>query len=126
MWTDKCRIDKIKGHYYHFLDSSKIMDMDKFLKSQTFKTGAFVLLVIFVLLFVFKLGVLYGYKKTNFSHGYGINHHRTFGSPMFRNHGGTLNKEMFGKIILKRQLIKDKALSDSATEDESGSEEIVE
>jgi len=100
--------------------------MDKFLKSQTFKTGMFVLFVIFVLLFVFKMGVFYGYKKANFSHLYSAAHHRTTHSPIFRSHRGNFNKEIFRKVILKRQLIKDKATSDSGAEDGSGSEEIVE
>ena len=110
------------------------MDKDKFLKSQTFKTCMFVLLVIFVLLLVFKLCVLQGYKKANFSHGYGATQYRTihgtvFGhqrGTIFNHKRGTFNKEMFEKVLLKKQLIKDKVTSDSGAEDESDSEKIDE
>lgn len=110
------------------------MDMDNFLKSQTFKTGMFVLLVIFALLLVFKLGVLHGYKKANFSHGYGAAYHRTIHSTVFGHQRGaisnykrgTFNKEMFERVLLKKQLIKSKAMSDSEVESESDSEEIAE
>ena len=108
--------------------------MDNFLKSQTFKTGMFVLFVIFTLLLVFKLGVLHGYKKANFSHGYGATQNRTihgtiFGhqrGTIFNNKRGTFNKEMFEKVLLKKQLIKDGTVPDSGAGDASGSEEIVE
>jgi len=110
------------------------MELDKFLKSQTFKTGVFVLFVLFVLLFVFKMGVFYGFKKANFSHGYGATYHRTVGSPMFGNQRGaifnhkrsTVNKDLYKGIILKKQLIKNKATVDSTTEDEPASKEIAE
>ena len=110
------------------------MDMDKFLKSQTFKTGVFVLFVIFVFLLVFKMGIFYGHKKANFSHGYGATQYRTIHGTVFGHQRGTIfnhkrdtfNKEMFEKVILKRQLIKDKVTSDSEAENESNSEKIDE
>ena len=49
------------------------MDLDKFLRSQTFKTGGFVLLVLFVLIIVFKLGFIHGYKKAISPHKFGNN-----------------------------------------------------
>ena len=110
------------------------MNLDKFLKSQTFKTGVFVLFVIFIFLFVFKLGVFHGYKKANFSHGYGATHYRAvhgtaFGyqrGAIFNHKKGMFSKEMFEKALLKKQLIKDRIIPDSGAEDTSDSEEIVE
>ena len=110
------------------------MDLDKFLRSQTFKTGVFVLFVIFALLFVFKLGVFHGYKKANFSHGYDATHYRAahgtiFGyqnSTVFNHKKGMFSKEMFERTFLKKQLIKDGTVPDSATGDASDLEEIVE
>ena len=96
------------------------MNIDKFLESQTFKTGTFVLLVLFVFVIVFKLGVLHGYKKARFSsHGYGTGFHRNIDNSIFGYKKSSANKEMFAKFILKKQLLKDMTISDSIVEDES-------
>ena len=98
--------------------------MDKFLRSQTFKTGVFVLLVLFILLIVFKLGVFHGYKKATYPHIYGTNYSQIHAGTFFGKHGGSFNKDMHRKLFLKRELIRDKMMLESKTEEESGVEEL--
>lgn len=95
------------------------MDLDKFLKSQTFKTGAFVLLVLFVLLIVFKLGVVHGYKKAHFSHTYGFSSHRIIGEKFFGHQKGMLIRKGFEDYSIKDRFIKTKVILDSTAESES-------
>lgn len=95
------------------------MNIDTFLKSQTFKTGAFVLFVLFIFLIVFKLGVVHGYKKASFSQKYGVNNHRMVGSKFSGHRGGVLNKEMLGNFYLKKHFITTKKTSDTAIDDET-------
>ena len=102
------------------------MDLDKFLKSQTFKTGTFVLIVLFVFLIIFKLGVVHGYKKASFSYKYGFNSHRVIGAKFFGHQKGAFNKEMLKNFSSKEHLIKIKAILDSVEESESVTEEVVE
>jgi len=103
------------------------MNLDTFLKSQTFRTGIFVLFVLFVLVLVFKLGVLHGYKKAFFHQGYGANKHRDVGSNFFRSHRGAFNKDMFGNYSTKIEIIKAKTLSGlKEVGSESDKEPIVE
>ena len=101
------------------------MDIDKFLKSQTFKTGAFVLLVLFILLMVFKLGVVHGYKKSIYSHKYGNNHAQTHRAMFFGYHRGAFNEDIYGKFLLKKKLIINKTILESKTDKESGVEELT-
>jgi len=98
------------------------MDIDKFLKSQTFKTGTFVLLVLFVLLIVFKFGVISGYKKANFSHTRGNNYSQVHGSAFFGHQSGLRNKTIRGELFFKKKLIPDKIMIDSEADKESGAE----
>jgi len=95
--------------------------MDNFLKSQTFKTGMFVLLVLFVLTMVFKMGVRVGVKRAP-HHQFSIIYGQRFGGH-FRGHSGVMfkkamfDKTMFEKkLLLKKQLIKDKIAADPATD----------
>ena len=83
------------------------MDLDKFLKSQTFKTGAFVLLVLFVLLIVFKIGFIHGYKKAISPHKYGNNYSQTCGGTFFGHYKGTVSKDLHERLLIKKKLITD-------------------
>jgi len=94
--------------------------MDTFLKSQTFKTGMFVLLVLFVLLIIFKLGVVHGYKKAHFSQIYGAKYHHMVPGKFFGHQRGAFNKGAFGDFSYKKRLIKVEAVSDSTVGNESG------
>ena len=57
------------------------MDFNKFFQSPAFKKVLIALGILIVLLFVFKTGVLVGYKKAQFSYRWGENYHRNFGGP---------------------------------------------
>lgn len=64
------------------------MDINKFFQSKAFKTILCGVAAFAILLFVFKVGVLVGYKKAGFSFRWGENYHRNFGGPregFFRN-----------------------------------------
>ena len=99
------------------------MDLDKFLKSQTLKTGAFVLLVLFILLMVFKLGVVHGYKKSIYSHKYGNNHSQTHRAMFFGHHRGAFNEDIYRKLLFKKKLITDKIMLESKIDEKSGEKE---
>jgi len=99
--------------------------MDKFLKSQTFKTGVFVLVVLFILMFVFKLGVLHGYKKAFFYQGYGINKHLNAGNNFYRHHRAVFDKNVFGHHSTKMEIIKAKKLSDLKESSSESDEELI-
>lgn len=96
------------------------MNLDKYLSSQTFKTGMFVVVVLLVFLIVFKLGVVHGHKKAIHSQRSGQNFSQTYGGTSFFGHyRGTFNKDMHGGFLLKKQLIKDKIILDSKVDEES-------
>ena len=101
------------------------MDIDKFLKSQTFKTGTFVLLVLFVLLMVFKIGFIHGHKKAISPHKYGNNYAQTHRAMFFGYHRGAFNEDIYGKFLLKKKLIINKTILESKTDKESGVEELT-
>lgn len=101
------------------------MDLNTFCKSQTFKTGVFVLFVLFIFLIVFKLGVVHGYKKAHFSQKYGANYHRVLGGTFFGHQGGAFDKDMLKNFSFKRQFIKD-ALPGFTDESESNAVNSVE
>ena len=84
------------------------MDLDRFLKSQTFKTGVFVLLVLFVLLIVFKIGFIHGYKKAISPRIYGNNYSQTHRGTFFGHYKGAASKDVREKFLLKKKFITDK------------------
>lgn len=99
------------------------MDLNKFIGSQTFKTGMFVLIVLFVLLFVFKLGVILGHHKgVSYSHQYNKIH----GSASFDHFKGEFGEDMHAKLIFKKRFMQDKSIVDSAIDKESVSTDITE
>jgi hypothetical protein len=57
------------------------MDFNKLFQQKTFKTGIIIICAIIVLLLVFKVGVVVGYKKAQFSYRWGENYHRNFAGP---------------------------------------------
>ena len=99
------------------------MNLDNFLKSQTFKTGTFVLLVLFVFILVFKLGVFHGHKKAIYK--YNNNYNQTHRSIFFGHSRGVLNKDMYKKLLLKKILIEDKSTLDSKVDEGSGVEDVT-
>lgn len=99
------------------------MDLDKFMKSQTFKTGTFVVVVLFVLLFVFKLGILHGQKRATYLHGGRDYSRQIYGGKYFGNHSGVFGKYMHNKLLLKKKFIEGKIMLDSETDEESEAEE---
>ena len=101
------------------------MDLDKFLKSQTFKTGAFVLLVLFVLLIVFKIGFIHGHKKAISPHKYGNNYSQTYRGTFLGHYRGTVSKDLQSKLIFKKRLIEGKVILDSETGEESVEEDAT-
>ena len=101
------------------------MNLDNFLKSQTFKTGVFVLFVLFIFMLVFKLGVLHGYKKAFFHQGYGINKHLNAGNNFYRHHKGVFDKNKFGDYSAKIEIIKAKKLSGLKEGSSESDEEII-
>lgn len=84
------------------------MNLDKFMNSQTFKTGTFVLLVLLVLLIVFKIGFIHGYKKAISPHKYGNNYSQIYGGTFSDHYKGTASKDMREKFLLKMKFITDK------------------
>jgi len=98
--------------------------MDNFLKSQTFKTGVFVLVVLFILMFVFKLGILHGYKKAIFHQSYGSFKHQNVGGMHFRHQGSALKKDSFGNYTAKFELMKEKRLIGSKQDLSESDKEI--
>ncbi len=57
------------------------MDYNKFFQSKTFKIILGGVGVIIILLLVFELGKIVGFKKANFSYRWGENYHQNFGGP---------------------------------------------
>ncbi len=55
--------------------------MKTFVQSKKFKIALIVLGELVVLLLVFHLGILVGYRKAHFSYRWGENYHRNFGGP---------------------------------------------
>ena len=101
------------------------MDIDKFLKSQTLKTGIFVLLILLILLIVFKMGVIHGHKKSIYSHKYDNYQSQIHGGKFFGYRRGAFNKDMYGELLLKKKLITDKIMLESKTGEKPGVEELT-
>jgi len=95
------------------------MNLDKYINSQTFKTGTFVVVILLVFLFVFKLGVLLGHKKAIHSERYGYNSGHIYRGGSFGHYRGAFNKDMYGEFLLKKKFIKDETVLDSKTDKES-------
>ncbi|MDD3284750.1 MAG: hypothetical protein PHZ07_04105 [Patescibacteria group bacterium] len=63
------------------------MDIDKLFQSKTFKFVTLGIFVFIILLLVFRLGVMVGFQKANFSYQWGENYHKNFAGPR----GGFMN-----------------------------------
>lgn len=57
------------------------MDTNKLFQSKTFKNAILGIAAIIILLFVFKIGIIVGARKANFSRQWSDNYHRNFGGP---------------------------------------------
>jgi hypothetical protein len=57
------------------------MNLDKLFESKTLKFIALILIGLIVLLLVFRLGVMVGFQKANFSYKWGENYHNNFAGP---------------------------------------------
>lgn len=84
------------------------MDINKFLQSKMFKGIIFGIAAIAILLLVFKIGVVVGAHKANFSCQWSDNYHRNFGGPQagflrgfedFRDKNFIEANGTFGQII---------------------------
>ena len=95
------------------------MNLDKYINSQTFKTGAFVIVVLLVFLFVFKLGVVHGHKKAIHSQRYDHNFGQIYRGTSFGHHRWVFNKDIYGEFLLQKKFIKDETVLDSKTDEES-------
>ena len=57
------------------------MDINKFFHSKIFKFLVFGIAGLIVILLVFKVGTLIGFRKANFSYKWGENYHQNFAGP---------------------------------------------
>lgn len=57
------------------------MDINNFLQSKTFKGIVLGIAAVIILLLVFKIGMIVGIKKADFSHQWSDNYHRNFAGP---------------------------------------------
>lgn len=96
------------------------MNLDKYINSQTLKTGMFVIAVLLVFLFVFKLGVVHGHKKAIHSQIYGHNSGQMiYRGASFGHHRRVFNKDIYREFLLQKKLIKDETVLDSKMDKES-------
>lgn len=57
------------------------MNIDKLFESKTFKIVLIILLELIALLIVFRIGIIVGFEKANFSYKWGENYHKNFAGP---------------------------------------------
>ncbi|MFA5368980.1 MAG: hypothetical protein WC303_03235 [Candidatus Paceibacterota bacterium] len=57
------------------------MDFNKFFQSKTFNAIILLVVALIVLLLVFRLGMMVGFKEANFSYKWGENYYRNFAGP---------------------------------------------
>lgn len=72
--------------------------VNKFFKSKIFKAILWCLAGLIVFLFIFKAGLMVGFKKANFSYRWGENYHRNFAGPrggFFKEFARDLNERDF-------------------------------
>ena len=93
------------------------MNLDKYINSQTLKTSVFVIVVLLVFLFVFKLGVFHGYKKATHSQIYGHNFSQIYKGTSFSHYRGAFGGNIHGKFLFSKKFIEDKMLLDSKTDE---------
>ena len=101
------------------------MGLDKYINSHTFKTGVFVIVVLLLFLFVFKLGVVHGHKKAVHSERYNNNFDYIHRSTSLGQHVGAFNKDMYKKLLLKRNFIKNETGLDLKTDNGSGTIDVA-
>jgi len=57
------------------------MEINKFFQSKTFKIILWAIAELIIILIVFKIGTVVGFRMANFSYKWGENYHRNFGGP---------------------------------------------
>lgn len=82
------------------------MNLNKFFQSKKSKLIAGVVVGLLVLLLVFKVGVIIGYRKANFSYRWGENYHRNFGGPRGGFMRGFYDRDFIGAHGVFGQIIK--------------------
>lgn len=95
------------------------MNFNKIFQSKTFQYTLWGIGVLIVMFFIFKAGMIVGFKKADFSYKWGENYHRNFGGPrggFLKNFSG---KDLidghgtFGKIIkIEKSLLTIKGPND--------------
>ena len=81
------------------------MNLTNFFQSQKFKIIVGVFIIIIVLLFIFQLGMMVGFRKADFSFRWSENYHRNFGGPRGGIFGNFEGRDfidahgIFGQII---------------------------
>ncbi|MCL5010821.1 MAG: hypothetical protein M1127_01255 [Patescibacteria group bacterium] len=103
---------------------------DKVFRSKPFKAIVFCLLCLIVLLFVFKAGLIVGFKKAGFSYKWGENYHRNFAGPKngffnaFSDREFTESHGVFGQIM-KIETATSSATSTIVMNGQNNTEKIV-
>lgn len=83
------------------------MEYKTVLQSKKFRLIIRIIALCVLILFVFKIGMIVGYQKANFSYKWGENYHRNFGGPRNGFFSTMLGKDfidahgVFGQIIKK-------------------------
>ena len=81
------------------------MNLNKFFHSNGFKVATWTVAGLIVSLFIFKVGVIVGYRKASFTYRWGDSYHRNFGGPRcgffrdFRDKDFISAHGVFGQII---------------------------
>lgn len=81
------------------------MDINKFFQSKTFKIILWAIAELIIVLIVFKIGTVVGFRMANFSYKWGENYHRNFGGPPGGFFGNLIDGNfikpngVFGQII---------------------------
>lgn len=102
------------------------MDFNKFLQSGVFKAVLLIIAVALLVMAVFQIGMMVGFRKASFSYKWGENYHRNFGGPQ---DGFFREMEMPGKDFLPGhgifgQIIKIEG-SNLIIKDQDGTEQSV-
>jgi len=82
------------------------MDFNKIFQTKSFRIFILVIGCIIVALLIFRLGIYVGYKKANFTYGWGENYHRNFGGPQGGFFGDFNNREYMDAHGVSGQIIK--------------------
>ncbi|MCX6746179.1 MAG: hypothetical protein NTX00_04165 [Candidatus Parcubacteria bacterium] len=82
------------------------MDLNKIFQTKSFRIFILVIGCIIIALLIFRLGIFVGYKKANFTYGWGENYHRNFGGPKGGFFGDFKDGEYLDAHGVSGQIIK--------------------